>query len=439
MKLPALVLVGSLAANAALLALFAYQPALAPPAVRDWFVSDADQAAQRADALRLQRERADADLRAEADKRAGVWSTLQAEDLRTLIARLKAAGFSPVLVRAIVNARLEATFSARMQELIGTVGDAPFWKPEPFSSYSNAKFYETQSQIYRDRTKALRELLGDDFYAAGSGDPTADQRRQFGDLPKAKIDLIQRIVDDYAEMESQVRAATNGIALPEDRAKLALLARERRTDLAAILTPAELEDYEMRTSTITSRLRTGLTLMDATEAEFQAIYRAQQPFADLLNPPSIGGSIRFTAEDSRLRTEAQNKINDQIKAALGEQRYADYARASNYDYQNLHRLAQRDNIPVEAINRAYDLRLPAAQESMRIHDARLDPAARNAALQALAATTKAKLVANLGPAVAEDYAKNLSWLNALERGYSLRLSPDGRTTTYMAGPTAPKR
>lgn len=436
MKPTAFVLVGSLAANAALLGLFAVQPDLAPSALRDWLVSDAKRTAAQAN-LRAQRDRAAADARAAEAKRADLWSAIKTDDVRSLVARLKAAGFSPALVHAIVNARLEATFAARMKALIGPTSDTPFWKPEPFS-YSNAKFQEAQSQIYRDRAKALRELLGEDYYATGGGDATAAQRRQFGDLPKAKIDLIQRINDDYAEMAAQVRAATNGIVLPEDRAQLALLEREKRADLAALLTPAELEDYEMRSSTITSRLRTALTLMDATEAEFRAIFRAQQPFADILYPPSVGGVTRYTQEDSRARTDASDKIAEQIRAALGEQRAADFARASSSDYQNLHRIAQRDNIPPDAINRAYDLRLSATEESMRIHNAKLDPAARTAAMQSLAASTRAKLAENLGPA-ADAYAKNLAWLNGIERGYGVRVSPDGRTTSYMMGTPVPKK
>ena len=437
MKLPPLLLAGSLAANAALLALFAFQPALAPPAFRDWFVGDAARAEQRAAETQAQRERADATARAAAARRTTVWATLQSDDLRTLIARLRAAGFSPVVISAIVNARLEAAFSARMNALVGTLGDTPFWKPEPFSSGNNPKFYEAQNQIYRDRAKALREILGDDYFAAGGGDATAAQRRQFGDLPKAKIDLLQRIADDYAEMNAQVRAATGGIMLPEDRAKLALLEREKRADLAAILTPAELEDYEMRTSTITSRLRSGLTLMDATEAEFRTIYRVQQPFAETLYPAPVGGIIRFTAEDSRLRTEAQNQIAAQLRTALGEQRYLDYVRSSNYEYQNLHRIAQQNNLPIDAINRSFDLRTSATEESMRLRDAKLEPAALATAMQALATSTKAKLVANLGPA-ADNYMKNLPWLTSIERGYAVRISPDGTsTTTYSSAPPAP--
>ena len=435
MKPLTLLLAASLAANAALLGLFALRPALAPPAFRDFFKGDASRSADLATESRAQHARAAAQSDAAAARRAGVWAALQTDDLRTLIARLCAAGFSPVLVRAIVNARLEAAFSARMNELLGTLADTRFWKPEPFSSSNNPRFYENYNQLYRDRAKALRELLGDDYFASGGGDATAAQRRQFGDLPKAKIDLIQRINDDYTEMMSQIRAATQGIMLPEDREKLALLEREKRTDLAAILSPAELEDYEMRNSPITSRLRTALTLIDATDAEFRAIYLAQQPFAALLFPTE---RMVFTSETSLQRNAAQQQIADQLRAVLGEQRYADYARASDYEYQNLFRMAQHDNIATDTINRAYDLRASTAQDSMRINDAKLGADERNAALRALALATRTQLIGVLGVNVAESYLKNSSWFGALEKGYAIKLGANGQGMTYYSGPPPPR-
>ncbi|MEY2877648.1 MAG: hypothetical protein RLZZ15_28 [Verrucomicrobiota bacterium] len=442
MKTPLVLLAASLAGNALLAGLFVSRPGLLPPVVRDVFTSSTDRAAtdaaEAADATHARRSRAAAksaaDAKAAAAARTGVWAALKTDDLPTLVARLRAAGFSAAVVRAVVNAQLEARFSARMNELLGTLGDTPFWKPEPFSSMNNPKFYESYTQLYRDRSKALRELLGDDFFAAGGADPTTAQRAQFGDLPKAKIALVQRIVDDYAEMLSQVRAATQGVTLPEDREKFALLEREKRADLAAILSPSELEAYEMRTSTITSRLRTGLTLMDATAAEFAAIFRAQQPFDELLNPT---GGRSYTRDIQTRRTEAETQIAAQLKATLGDARYADYARATDYEYQQLARLAQNQGVGPDALVRAYDVRAAISAESMRIENARLGYAERAAALRALAEKARNQIAANVGLNVADAYAASATWLTAVQRGFTFQRNADG-VWSFYPGPTAPK-
>jgi len=193
----------------------------------------------------------------------------------------------------------------------------------------------------------------------------------------------------------------------------------------------------MRHSNITQRLRAALSLLDASDAEFRAIYRIHQPFAEILYPSAVGGSISFSPDQARQRNDAQKQVADQLKAALGEQRAADYARANNFEYQNLHRLAQNANLSPDALNRTYDLRLTVAQESMRIQDSKLSPADRTAALQALVTSTKAQIAGHLGSTLADTYVKNLSWLSALERGYAIRLNPDGTSMTYMMGPSTP--
>jgi hypothetical protein len=432
MKPNTLLLAVSVAANAALLATFAFRPALAPPAFRDFFRSEADRAADLAVRTKAAEAKAAADAKAAAAKKAGVWATLQTDDLKALIARLRAAGFSPAVIRAIVSARIDALFSARMTELAGMI-DTPYWKPSQ-NAYLNSKYQEARSQVYRDRTKAMKELLGDDYFA-GIGDVTAQQKRLFGDLPKAKIDLIQRVVDDYTEMASQIKAGMQGITLPEDREKLALLEKEKHADLAALLSPAELEDYEMRNSPILNRLRGSLTVMDASAEEFAAIYRAQQPYASTLYPTTGGGT---TQAMMRERNEAQAKVNEALKVSLGAERYADYTRASDYEYQNLYRMAQRDNVPVTAINQAYNVRDTIAKESISIQEnSALTPEQRNAAQQELAAKARTQITAAVGSTAAEAYIKDAYWLNALQKGYTLRFMPDGRISYSPPAPAPP--
>jgi aryl carrier-like protein len=434
MKLSSLLLAGSLAANVACPVILALRPALAPPAVRDFFhLHDAAADSRRADQVRAQTAAAaKARVAQLAAQRALLWSALDSADLKTLVAHLRAAGWPAAFVRAMVNARLDAQFAARMKEIAGTATNRPYWKPDAIGFNSNPKFYEELSQVYRERARLMREILGDEFFADSAGEVSAVQRRQFGDLPKAKIDLIQRINDDYAEMTSQIRAGMQGITLPEDREKLALLEREKRADLAAVLSPDELSDYEMRSSTIATRLRSTLTVMDATEAEFRAIYNIEQPLTDRLYP--VGGVKG--AEMARQRKEAEAQVAEQLAAALGPQRAADFARAGDYEYQQLYRLVQRENLPVDAAARTYDLRATAATESRRIaEDRTLRADEKLSALQNLAQSTSAQIVSTLGPNIGSSYVKSADWLRFIAGGGSV--SFNGSSSTFYS-PPAPK-
>jgi hypothetical protein len=441
MKLPVLLLAASLAAslagNAALVAAFFARPARAPAPFREFLISDADRAARAAEDSRAVIAQVAARTRIAAARAAAertqVWAALATDDLKTLVARLRAAGFPPVIIRGVVNAQLERWFRGRLKEVAGDVTEAPFWKPDP-GPFGNTTLYDVRNQLIRERTKLLRELLGDEFFSGASPNVTSMQRMEFGALSQGKIELIQRIKDDYAEMSAQVTAAAQGMILPQDREKIALLEREKRADLAALLTPAELEDYLMRTSPIINRLRQPLSFMDATEAEFRALYQIHQQFADLLYPPAgIGGD--FGADLRQQRSEAQAKIAAQTRAALGEERYAEFVRTSSNEFMQLTMVAARENLPAGSAVRAYNAREEAAKESWRImEDRALDNDQKRAALTALAQTATTQLIAALGPNAGNTYAKSASWLRTISSGGAITIGPDGSTRTRTLPP-----
>ncbi len=430
MKLPALLLAGSLAANAVLVGLFVARPALATDAWQHWFESAAARAARlEAAAARetaVREKIAATELRRAAAAQAKLWPTLATDDLKSLVARLQAAGFPPDVVRGVLIARIAALTSDRLKALNRVVEDTPYWQPGATNSLRNPKYFEERAQLFRDRAKLLRDALGEPLFARDA-DTARSLSREFGDLPAAKVDALRRINDDYAELAAEVRAAAQGIMLPEDRAKLALLERERRADLAAVLSPAELEHYERRSSPLTERLRQAMTLMDATEAEFRAIYEAQYPYRDLV-VPSIGtGSVDFET-----RRAANREIEARIAAALGPARAAEFQRVSNYEFQQLANLAQRHNLPPAAAVEAFDLRQRTATESERIaRDQALSNEQKHAAMKTLAERTRAQLASTLGPG-GSGYLQTATWLNAIERGTSVTF--DGTTTMFRSLP-----
>lgn len=435
MKLPVIILAVSLVANAAFVAAFALKPDRAPPVFRDVFARRSPTSDPAIDSARRGATASVRAARADAQE-AQLWSRLKADDLPGLVANLRAAGFSRVMIRAIVEAQLEAQFRSRMQALVGSISDTPFWKPEPTNSITNPNFFEEYNQIYRDRAKLLRQVLGSDVFAYGNVDPTVLQRRQYGDVSSEKIDLIERINSDYQEMMSQVRLASQGMMLPEDREKLALLEREKKADLAAILTPQELEAYEMRNSVTTSRLRQAMTLMDATEQEFLTIYRIQQPFTDQINPTGV---TFIGADFMQQRQAAMTKAAELTKAALGDARYAEYARASSNEFQQLVRIGQRENIPNDVLVRTYSLRDTMAQESARIaSDPALSAQDKRTAVQALAQTARAQITGALGNTAGDAYARTANWITMLERGTPITINVDG-TATGRPIAAAPKQ
>lgn len=423
----------TLALNLALLAALVAKPELAPAGMRGVF--------QRSpgDAARTRTGRNDAPRSTSAgaptpSPTTNLWSLLATDDLKTLVARARAAGFPPHLIRAMLEARLALAFNARVaaeMTRLGRTADLPYWKTDPINSPRSIGFFEIRGQLYRESTRQLRELLGDDF-AASYGAAAGNESRYYGNISKAKLDLIQKINDDYSEMNMQVRAGMQDITLPEDAEKFALLEREKKADIAALLTPEELANYELRTSRITGTLRNTLTLLDSDEEEFRRIYAIYQAHEDKYFPPAGGANADFV----ELRREAQKQINEELKATLGADRYAEYFRASIPEFQQLSRLAQRENVPAEATVRAFALRDSVSKESNRIFDdATLSNDAKRSALQALAQSTRGQLTAILGPTAGANYAQAVNWITNVETGRAVNFNEVG-TATFRRLPNA---
>jgi hypothetical protein len=342
-----------------------------------------------------------------------LWRKLDAGgDLPTLVARLRRAGFPADVIRAMIQAEIGARYDGKMRALFEPDPSTPFWKLASTYLTAGDNRMEQYSQLQRERSKLLRELLADPFFA--TDDVTAAQRRQYGNLSSQKIDLLRRIEDDYAEMGAAVRSATQGIMLPEDRAKLDLLARERRADLARVLSPEELADYDFRSSPLTGTIARQLGGFEASEAEFRAIFQAQNAFSEKLGPVEMGPGTNM-----RELQGASRQLHAQLKASLGETRFADYIRETDRTYQQLVQLTQRENLPPEAAVRAFNLRETVALESGRIVDSTsLTLDQKRAALQTLADSTRQQILGLLGPTTSTAYLKVIDgqWLNRVQQG-----------------------
>ena len=57
----------------------------------------------------------------------------------------------------------------------------------------------------------------------------------------------------------------------------------------------------------------------------------------------------------RARSEAQKVLNEQIKTAIGPERFTEYQRATDYNYRQTTQLVARLNLPPETANNLYTI------------------------------------------------------------------------------------
>lgn len=387
-----LIIAASLAANAVLLAfVFTHSTRSSTPNAASTSPSATARAAAEAAAAK-----------ASAAINPKLWSNLNptATDLPALIARLRAAGFPPSVIRAIITAQVREDYAARRKALNPVKISAEFWKND---QPADPKVRLAIRDLSREQEAVISRLLG-------GPDPDRTlfmgiyERRQYGDLPPEKVSQLSTVKRDYDEMRSDIyEASRGGTMLPEDRAKLALLDKEQRADFAQFLTPQELADYDLRSSNTAMQMRYNLSAFAPTEAEFRQIFDLQKAFDDK-NGQMLPG---MTQEQMRLRNEEQKKISEQIKAALGPERGADYERANDFVYRQASLVAERLNLPKTAAVDVWNVQKDLEKRTQAlVTDNTVAPEARMAQRAALVEEANAKVTAALGERGATIYKQN---------------------------------
>jgi hypothetical protein len=291
----------------------------------------------------------------------------------------------------------------------------------------------------RDQQNAERRALADALAAAFGHDfgLGGGEQSQFGFLSAEKRDALRRILQDYDEMFSKYSAG--GIQLASDKEKLRLLKAERDRDIAALLTPEEKLAYEMRTSASANAVRNRYGDALESEDDFRKIYALQKAFDEKFPMENLSG--RISPETMRQRTDAQRQLQEDIRAAVGDEKYAALRRASDGDLRNIDSLASRLNLPANTTDRVAATRETFATESQRINaDTALTPPERRTQIQDLAAHAKTDLTRTLGAEAADAYVNSSPWMSMLQGGMAYSTtqpanSPGGIMTRDGAGPS----
>ena len=334
------------------------------------------------------------------------WSNLRHEDLPSMVNRLRESGFPPSVVRAIIAAQLREAYAARIKALDPNADNRPFWK-----SYSiDPKVQAAQSKLYREQQKILRELLGPD--AGGQENVQAlYQGRRFDSVPPEKVEDVQRVLRDFEDARQDIYSSAAGSFGQETQKRLAELEKDQRAALARVLSPEEFEAWQLRNSDTSRNLRAQLSAFNPTEQEFRAIYQQQAEFDERFGR-NFG---TMSQEEMQRRGEAQQQLNERIKAALGPVRGAEYERANDHYYRQTSQLVARLALPPETTNQIYDI-----QKEMQGRSRALFSSGTNALVDRekdfaqLAAEAQAKVTAILGPRGFEAYQQyGGSWLQTL--------------------------
>lgn len=406
MKLFPALLAVSLVTNAALVAVWVLSPADSPPPSLGPAISGLAGAASNRAPVSTERTAAGKNDRDST----GPWSNLGTDSLAGTVARLRAAGFPTAVLRAVV----EQSFAARWQQLLyAEEGIQPYWKSRPRSQTeaTEPKIAAALAQLDQERAAALKQLVGVDA-TRDSDEARGLRAATYGSLPDEKIFALQALYHDYSTKFSQLRDG-NGDSAPTDQTAVGLQ-KEMQDAMAKLLTPDELLEYNLRNSPSSARLRQSLIGLKVTEAEFRALYPLYQAVDDQTPAGPFSAGAAPGQMDARLAAEAQNQ--EQIKAILGPDRYADYQQSSQPQYQQLNALVVRLDLPLSAAAQVATIQQDVQQRAAAVRtDRKLSTDARTAQITALAQEATTRIAATLGDRGLEGYKQNGGqWLNQLQ-------------------------
>jgi hypothetical protein len=342
------------------------------------------------------------------------WSRIHADDLKEYVARLRAAGCPEETVQDIILAEVERRFAQRRRAIWPEQDDpSAYWKPYPRHDAKVQRERNQQSRaLEQEKTALLIELLGVDPRIArreASGQAAAFydyQDARIGFLPEHKRAAVREYLEQVQERFTEMYERNKGIWDAQTRAEQKALEEEQLRGLAQFLTPDEVRQWELRNSQLAGQLQHDLHTMTLTEEEYGAIFDTRKKYGDSIH--NYGD--RESREEQEAIKAAKDGLLADLRLALGDDRAREYERSQDYQYQELHRLAKRNELPVATAAQVFDFK-GAAEASLKQlrEDKSLTAQQRLAAQQAIYDETLNSVKAALGEKAFKSYESSSGW------------------------------
>ena len=320
------------------------------------------------------------------------WREVESEDYRKYITNLRAINCPEETIRDIIIADVNKLFGSRRSQIEVTPKEYKFWQAEEMRQWDDPVLRERQRKIQDlelERRVLIKDLLGVDYQQETQkmiGGPSVLDR-MYGFLPADKRERVQALVERASLLEQEFYQEADGDLSPEQRSRLKKLREETRAQLTQTMSPAELEEYDLRNSPSAHAIRANLAGVELTAEEFKAAYRLRKKFDEQFEDGADGPE----------RDKAKKQLEDQLRTALGGARFAEFQRAQDPDFQQFHRVAERYQLPNEAAVKLFDLKRNALEYRRSLEtNTQLIGEQRYAAIEAMAAEVQRAVKEVLG-------------------------------------------
>ena len=340
------------------------------------------------------------------------WEAVESADYRQYIGNLRSVGCPDETIRDIILADVTKLYDQKKKAVRAGGKKFEFWKPGMAAMMMGGGDPETTAKLKAiddERDTVLRDLGIEPDHRAQTAQLLNPIDNMLGFLPDEKRGAVLKIMTD---LQTKMAKTMEG-GVP-DTTEILKVQREMEKSIKALLTPEEALDYDLRFSMTANIMRMQSAGFEPDEKEFLTLFKLRKSHDDDFSAMIPLGDL--SKEDQEKRTAAEKKLKTDIKETLGEQRYAEYERAQDYNFQQMLNAAKKSDLGVAAAAQVYDMKKVAEQKATELrNNTKLSAEDRTAALQAIRAETERSMQQTLGEKGWQSYNKqqNTWWLKSV--------------------------
>ena len=352
------------------------------------------------------------------------WSQIESDDYKEYIQNLRDIGCPEETIRNLVKQDLDKYYDQRKADILSkSPARKEFWKTGNPSSLGrpSASASSQMAQLDREKNEVLGELFEPSGLAAiNRPGPLALARSQAKSgyamdfIPEETKAQLNTLEQEYGSQ--LLKKMAQGASDAQDMAEIRQLRQDRDSSIANMLTPEQKMEYDLRKSPTAANMRLQMDGFDPSEDEFRDIFGARKSFDD---EHGVVPGASISAGDMEGRQFAEQEMNDQIHTSLGDDRYQDYLRQTDYDYKSIAKITERQGLGENISAQVYDMKGGAEELAREIRmNTGLSIEERQMQLGQIRNVTSRSiesLIGGQGAVALQGQAGGRNWLNNLGR------------------------
>jgi len=333
------------------------------------------------------------------------WETVEASSYLDYIDNLRRIGCPEKTIRDIILADVNKLYKTKRRAASGQK-KFEFWKANAmFGMGMDKDNVETMRELNAERDELLKQLGIESSFESEMSLILNPLQQSLGFLPEQKqvavMKELQGIQSRIAELSEDGSADIEMVWKAQ---------RETEESIKGMLSEDEYTGYLLRKSNTAHQLRSQIAGFDPSEEEFRTVFKLKRAFDEEYG--EIGINLDLLEE----QLKAQKTLNEQIRQSLGDERYADYERAQDYQFQQIHSSLKKADLGTGEAIQVYDMQKVAQDAALQLRgNQTLNEAERRERLRQIRNETESAIQQVVGTEGWEKFNRpsNTRWLQSI--------------------------